>query len=136
MSLANSRMLMFGVSHLLTSSISAAFNYEQSLIPIRNARLCRAKKTFLLRHDVSKEVSTRFSFSRISRSSKETDKFNGIDHEVGFKVSHRPEPKKDEDMTLMSFLRPDKHEAAIFFGSKECRLMYKHVKKLRDRVEA
>ena len=86
-SLANSRMWMLGCSHLLTRNLSIGYNFEQSLIPIRIARVCRTKNSFMLRHDVSKEVATRISYTNIARSAKETTKFNGVEHEMGFKVT-------------------------------------------------
>ena len=135
-SMANSRMWMFGFSHLLTRSVSMGYNMEQSLIPINQARVLRTKNTILMRHDVSQELATRISLTRINRHCEQTTKFNGVEHEVGFKVSQRPQAKEDESNSIANFLRPSKREGVIFISKRECKLAFKHVKELGKRVEA
>ena len=66
-SIANSRMWMLGLSHILTRKISVGYNFEQSLVPVRQARIDRKKHNFMVRHDVSKETSTRISYSLTHR---------------------------------------------------------------------
>lgn len=70
-SMANSRMWMLGCSHLLTRSLTFAYNFERSLIPVRSAKVYRYKNAVMLRHDVSKEVTTSISYTRIGRRCKE-----------------------------------------------------------------
>ena len=103
-SIANSRMWMLGLSHILTRKISVGYNFEQSLVPVRQARIDRKKHNFMVRHDVSKETSTRVSYSLTHRHCAQNAKFNGLEHEAGFKLTQRPKRTEDESKSVMSFL--------------------------------
>ena len=129
-------MWMFGLSHLLTRKLSVGLIHEESLIPVARARIDRSKNTVMVRHDISKTVTTRISLCRIRRHCGQTEKFNSLEHEYGFKVTQRPDVKTDEQSSLESFITPTKREASISIGKKECKMSFKHVKKLNTKVEA
>ena len=113
MSFANSNMWLIGFQHIITRNLSFGYNFDLSSIPVRQARIERQRNAFMLRHDVSKELATRISYTNTNRICALNKKFSGMDHEVGFKVTQRPEKKTDERMSLASIFRPTKRETSI-----------------------
>ena len=70
MSFANSNMWLLGFQHILSRNLSLGYNFDTSLIPVRNARIQRYRNCFMLRHDISKEAATRLSYTNTKRVCK------------------------------------------------------------------
>lgn len=91
---------------------------EQSFIPVSNAIIDRKKNQFLLRHDVSRQTSTRVSYAHTTRKCEKNKRFEGVDHELGFKLTQKPKLVEDANSSLLSFLRPTKRETSISINKK------------------
>ena len=90
----------------------------------------------MLRHDVTKEVATRIAYTRTDRDCKQNKRFAGVEHEASFKLTQRPAQLEDSSNSIKSFFRATKREASIAISKKECKLRFKHVKKLSNKTEA
>ena len=84
-----------------------------------------------MRHDLTKEVSTKMLYGHHNKPANQ----GGTDYEAAFNIIHKPRPKEDSNLSLKYLFTPSKREAGIILTSKECKLKYRHVKKLGERVE-
>lgn len=79
-----------GLQHILTHNIAVGMNFEQSYVPVAKSLIDRKKRTVMVRHDISKETSARFSYTYVTRKCETNPRFAGTDNEFSFKLTKKP----------------------------------------------
>jgi len=136
MAFSNTSMWLLGCQHILSRNLSFGYNFDSSFIPVNRHGVQRFRNAFMLRHDISKELASRISYTNIQRHCKTNKNLDGMDHEISFKLTQRPEKKEDEILDLASILQPSKRETSININKRSCTVKYKHCKQLGSKVES
>lgn len=82
-------MWLVGLSHVLTRTLAVGYNLQLSVIPVGREVVTRRKHAYLVKHDVSKEVTTRFCLQTFQRQFRNANRTK-FQYDGSFKLSHRP----------------------------------------------